>query len=113
MPIIYEPLTVHAEISIIPFSPKNDVSMSTEVAAAFDSIRKIQGVKATLTALGTQLEADTMEQVIAAVKAAHEATRREGALRIISSIRIDERLDKEQTLEDKVQSVEKKLNSGH
>lgn len=84
--------------------------MSKEVAAAFDSIRKIQGVKATLTALGTQLEADSVDQVIAAIKVAHEATRREGARRIISSIRIDERFDKNQTLEDKIQSVEKKLS---
>jgi uncharacterized protein (TIGR00106 family) len=84
--------------------------MSKEVAAAFNSIRKVHGVKATLTALGTQLEADSVDQVIAAIKVAHEATRREGALRIISSIRIDERFDKNQTLEDKIKSVEKKLN---
>ena len=84
--------------------------MSSEVAAAFDSIRKLKGVRATLTALGTQVEADTVDQVMAAIKAAHEATKIAGAKRVISSIRIDQRLDKAQTLEDKVQSVERRLN---
>ena len=83
--------------------------MSKEVAAAFDAIRKAKGVRATLTALGTQIEADSLDDVVSAVKDAHDAARHAGALRIISAIRIDERLDKAQTLEDKVHSVERRL----
>ncbi len=83
--------------------------MSREVAAAFDAIRKVEGVKATLTALGTQIEAGSIDEVIKAIKEAHAAAKRAGATRVISSIRIDERLDKDQTLQDKVQSVEHKL----
>jgi len=102
-------LTVHAEISIIPISQNSNTSMSKEVAAAFDAIRKVKGVRATLTALGTQIEADSINDVINAVKDAHAAAKRAGALRVISSIRIDERLDKAQTLQDKVNSVEHQL----
>lgn len=83
--------------------------MSKEVSAAFDAIRKVKGVRATLTALGTQIEADSMNEVINAVRDAHDAAKRAGALRVISSIRIDERLDKAQTLQDKVHSVEQRL----
>jgi uncharacterized protein (TIGR00106 family) len=102
-------MTIHAEISIIPLPAKGDTSMSGEVAAAFDAIRKVRGVKATLTALGTQLEAESIEDVLRAIKEAHYAATRAGAERIISNTRIDERLDKEQTLNDKVRSVQKKL----
>jgi uncharacterized protein (TIGR00106 family) len=104
-------MAVHAEISVIPVSRKARTSMSREVAVAFDAIRKTRGVRATLTALGTQIEAKDVDSALRAVKAAHAAVRKEGAARIISSIRIDERLDRNQTLEDKVRSVEKELSS--
>ena len=63
-------MAVHAEISVIPIS--NGSSMSKEVAATFDAISKTQGVKATLTALGTKLEARDLDAVLAAVRAAHD-----------------------------------------
>jgi uncharacterized protein (TIGR00106 family) len=85
--------------------------MSREVAAAYEAIRKVKGVSATLTALGTQIEAQSVSEVVEAIKQAHEAARRAGAIRIISSIRIDERLDKNQTLQDKINSVERQLSS--
>lgn len=100
---------MHAEISVIPISKKGGTSMSREVAAAFDAVRKTRGVKATLTALGTQVEAKDVDSVLRAVKAAHAAVRKKGAARIISSIRIDERLDSDQTLADKVRSVRREL----
>ncbi len=102
-------MTVHAEVSVIPISKNGGTSMGREVALAFDAIRKTKGVKAMLTALGTQIEAENMAAVFAAIEAAHAAVKKAGAQRIISTVRIDERLDKEQTLEGKVRSVEKRL----
>jgi uncharacterized protein (TIGR00106 family) len=102
-------MTVHAEISIVPISISHDTSMSKEVAAAFDAISKIKDLKATLTALGTQIEARDLEGVLQAIGVAHNAAKSEGALRVISTIRIDERLDKDQSLQDKVMSVKQKL----
>lgn len=102
-------MAVHAEISVIPVSKKGGTSMSRQVAAAFEAIRKTRGVRATLTALGTQVEAKDVDSVLRAIAAAHAAVKKTGAARIISSIRIDERLDKEQTLADKVRSVKKEL----
>lgn len=100
-------MAVHAEISIIPIS--SDSSMSREVAAAFAAISRTEGVKATLTALGTQLEGRDLDAVLAAVRAAHDAAKSAGVARIISTVKIDERLDKDQTLQDKVRSVEREL----
>ena len=103
-------MTVHAEISIVPISKSRNTSMSREVAAAFDAIRKIKNVKATLTALGTQIEAKDLESVLQAVEAAHLAAKSAGARRVISAVRIDERLDKSQTMQDKIRSVKRKLD---
>ncbi len=100
-------MAVHAEISVIPIT--GSTSMSREVALAFDAIKKTKGVKATLTALGTQIEAKDISSVLVAIKAAHTAVKKAGVARIISSIRLDERFDKDQSLEAKVRSVRKKL----
>jgi uncharacterized protein (TIGR00106 family) len=102
-------MTVHAEISIVPIAGGSDTSMSKEVAAAFDAIRKIKSLKANLTALGTQIEGKDLSSVLQAVKAAHQGAKSAGAKRVISTVRIDERLDKTQTLQDKVKSVRRKL----
>lgn len=99
-------VAVHAEISVVPIvAGRDDTSMSREVSAAFDAISRTAGVRATLTALGTQIEAESLDAALAAVRAAHDAVRAAGAARIISTVRIDQRFDKDQTLEDKVRSV--------
>ncbi|MEO9295707.1 MAG: MTH1187 family thiamine-binding protein [Nitrososphaera sp.] len=100
-------MAVHAEISVIPITKSS--SMSEQVAAAFDAISRTAGIRATLTPLGTQMEATGIDAVLNAIRAAHDATQAAGATRIISSIRIDQRLDKDQTLEDKVRSVNSRL----
>jgi len=83
--------------------------MSKGVAAAFDAIRKIKGLKANLTALGTQVETKNLGSVLQAVEAAHQAAKSAGAKRAISTVRIDERLDKTHTLQDKIKSVKRRL----
>ena len=116
---------VHAEIGIIPIGsttiipneqrkeeetkPTIATSMSREIAIAFDAISQIKDVKATLTSMGTQIESDNIQNVLKAVEAAHQAVKELGVKRIISTIRIDERLDKVYSLEDRVKSVKEKL----
>ncbi len=105
---------VVAEISIIPlgknYSPNTmQTSISKEIAIAFDAIQKIQQVKVTLTAMGTVLEADNIKDILKSIDIAHQALKDIGIKRIISTIRIDERLDKSETLDERVNSVKKKL----
>ncbi len=99
---------VVAEISLVPLA-KGKVSMSDEIAVAFMAIKKTKGLKVTLTGMGTQVEAPNLKTILDAIEAAHEAVREVGVSRIISTIRIDQRLDKTHTLEDRVQIVTKKL----
>ena len=88
----------------------SSTSISKEVAAAFDAIRKTKDIKTTkLTAMGTQIEANNLRPILDAIEAAHEAVKSTGAKRIISSIRIAERLDASRSLEDEVGSVTEKL----
>jgi uncharacterized protein (TIGR00106 family) len=101
--------TIHAEISILPIGT-GSTSISKEVAAAFDAIRKTKDIKtAKLTSMGTQIEANNMQAILKSIEAAHQAVKSTGAKRIISSIRIAERLDASRTLEDEVKSVTEKL----
>jgi uncharacterized protein (TIGR00106 family) len=100
---------VVAEISLVPLT-KGKVSMSDEIAVAFKAIKKTKGLKVTLTGMGTQVESTNLKTILNAVEAAHKAVKKVGASRIISTIRIDQRLDKRHTLEDRVQAVTKKLD---
>lgn len=103
--------TIHAEISVIPIgiSSQTTTSMSKEIAAAFDAIQKIKGLKTMLTPMGTQIESNNFANILQAIEVAHEVVRTAGAKRIMSTIRIDERLDKSISLEEKVESVMEKI----
>ena len=100
-----------AEISIIPIPTNNsgDTSMSREIALVYDAISQIQGLKIILTAMGTQVESNNLDNILQAIKISHMTLRNIGIERIISSIRIDERLDKINTLEGKIKSVKDKI----
>lgn len=106
--------TIHAEISVIPIGIRSQTaqtttSMSKEIAAAFDAIQKIKGLKTMLTPMGTQIESNNFANILKAIEVAHEVVRTAGAKRIMSTIRIDERLDKSISLEEKVESVMEKI----
>lgn len=102
--------TVNAEISIVPIGT-SDTSMSKEIAAAYDAIRNIKNLKkVTLTPMSTQVESDKLDHVFQAIHAAHNSAKSAGAKRVISTIRIDERLDKPNTLDEKIQSVKTKVS---
>jgi len=100
---------VVAEISLIPLA-KGKVSMSDEIAVAFMAIKKTKGLKVTLTGMGTQVESPNLKTILDAVEAAHEAVIKVGVSRIISTIRIDQRLDKMHTLENRVRVVKRKID---
>jgi uncharacterized protein (TIGR00106 family) len=108
---------VHAEISVIPITRYSSASpdlesigMSKQIAVAFDAIRRVKNINVILTPMGTQIETNDFKAILNAIEAAHDSLRSEKNIkRIISTIRIDERLDKSVNLHDKVQSVMDKL----
>lgn len=60
--------------------------------------------------MGTHIETTDFEKILKAIDATHDSLRQEGnVMRIISTIRIDERRDKSATFDDRIRSVQKKL----
>jgi uncharacterized protein (TIGR00106 family) len=102
-----------AEISIIPITTNNsdNTSMSKEIALVYDAISQIKGLKIILTAMGTQVESNNLDNILQAIKISHKTLRNIGIERIISSIRIDERLGKINTLEGKIKSIKDKIKT--
>ena len=61
--------------------------------------------------MGTLLESNDLEKFYLPSQAAHEAVFKEGAERVATSIKIDDRRDEERTIKDKVSSVTQKLSN--
>jgi uncharacterized protein (TIGR00106 family) len=76
--------------------------------AGVEKVLRASGLKHELTAMGTIIEGD-VDAVLAVVREMHEHPFGEGALRVSTSIRIDDRRDKEHTIAGKMASVRQKL----
>lgn len=97
---------VIAEVVIVPHGTASP-SLGKYVAEVEKILRSF-GLRTMLTPMGTILEGD-LGTVLEAVRAAHEIPFSKGALRVGTTIRIDERRDKDMTMESKVRSVEEKM----
>ncbi len=96
------------EISIVPLGT-GSTSLSPYVAACEKVLRENSGnLKYELTAMGTILEGD-LDQIITLVRRLHEVPFDQGAQRVSTNIKIDDRRDRTGTIEQKVKSVEEKL----
>jgi uncharacterized protein (TIGR00106 family) len=98
-------MKVIADLCVIPIGI--GVSVSREVAVC-ERILTEAGLKTRLHAYGTNIEGE-WDDVFAAIKSCHEAIHAMGVPRISSNLRVGTRIDRQQTMEDKVRSVEKKL----
>ena len=83
------------------------VSVSKEVAAC-QRVLSEAGLTTALHAYGTNIEGE-WDEVFAAVKRCHETVHAMGAPRISTTIKLGTRIDRKQTMQDKVRSVEEKL----
>lgn len=90
-----------AEISIVPLGV--GVSLSTYVAACERVLREA-GLHPALHAFGSNVEGE-WDAVMAAVRRCHELVHEMGAPRVSTSLKLSTRIDKPQTLADKVRSV--------
>jgi uncharacterized protein (TIGR00106 family) len=83
------------------------VSVSQYIAEC-EKILHEAGLKTQLHAYGTNIEGE-WEVVFSAIKRCHERVHEMGAPRISSTIRLGTRTDRDQTMEDKIKSVQEKL----
>jgi uncharacterized protein (TIGR00106 family) len=99
-------MKVIADLCVVPLGVGVSVS---EYVAACEKVLKEAGLKTTLHAYGTNIEGE-WDAVFAAIKKCHEVVHEMGAPRITTTLKFGTRTDRNQTMEDKVQSVQKKLN---
>jgi len=92
-----------AEISVVPLGT-NSPSVSKYVAQAVKALQQEKDLKYETTAMGTIVEAD-LDKILRVVKKMHEGTFGEGVARVLTTVKIDDRRDKSQSMKDKVASL--------
>jgi uncharacterized protein (TIGR00106 family) len=98
---------ITAELQIVALGT-GETGMSKYVSEALKAIEGT-GVKYQLTSMGTILEADSIDAVFGAVKAAHEALVKKGIKRVVTHITIDDRRDRPKGMVEKIEAVLNKL----
>ena len=95
-----------AEISVVPLGTRSP-SVSKYVAQAVKVLQQEKGIKYETTAMGTIVEAD-LDKILAVVKQMHEGTFGAGVARVLTTVKIDDRRDKSQSMKDKLASLASK-----
>lgn len=93
------------DLCVVPLGVGVSVS---EYVAACHQVIKASGLKSSLHAYGTNIEGE-WDQVMAVVKQCHEKVHTMGAPRITTTIKLGTRTDRDQTMQDKVESVHTKM----
>ncbi len=94
------------EISVVPIGTK-DTSLSSYVAECLQILKK-EKVCYELTSMGTNIEGDLRSLIENSPQNAPD-TFKKGALRVVTTLKIDDRRDKKGTLSGKKRAVERKL----
>lgn len=91
------------EVKVLPIGT-DEASMSSYIQDCFEVASSAIGVEAVLTPTATLLEGD-LDDVLPVVEAMHQSPFYSGVDRVITSVTIDERLDKPLEMDDMVNSV--------
>lgn len=97
-------MRVIADICVIPLGVGTSVSA---YVAACEDVFEAAGLSYTLHAYGTNVEGE-WDEVMAALERCHEVVHDMGAPRISTTVRLGTRIDREQSMADKVRSVQEK-----
>jgi len=98
-------MKVIVDLCVVPLGV--GVSVSKYIALC-QQILEDAGLKIRLHAYGTNIEGE-YDQVFAAIRRCHEQIHAAGAPRISTTIKLGSRVDRPQTMDDKLKSVEEKL----
>ena len=98
-------MRVIVDLFVVPLGV--GVSVSKYVATC-SKILKDWNLKTSLHAYGTNIEGE-WDEVFTAIKQCHQMVHKMGAPRITTTIKLGTRIDRSQTMEDKIRSVEEKI----
>ena len=96
-----------ADVCVVPIGVGVSVS---EYVVVCEKVFREAGLAPRLHAYGTNVEGE-WDEVMEAVKQCHQRIHDMGAPRISTSIRIGTRTDREQTMQDKIDSVTSKIDA--
>ncbi|GAB4293632.1 MAG: MTH1187 family thiamine-binding protein [Ignavibacteriaceae bacterium] len=99
-------MKVIADISIVPLG--EGVSVSKYIAECQKIFREA-GLTHSMHAYGTNLEGE-WDEVFDAIKKCHTVLHQTGVKRISSNMRFGTRTDRDQSMQDKIKSVQDKLS---
>ncbi len=98
-------MNVIIDLCIVPIGVGTSVS---KYVVECQKIIEKAGLKSALHAYGTNIEGE-WDVVMETVKKCHESVHNMGAPRITTTIKLGTRIDRAQSMEDKINSVEMKL----
>ena len=98
---------VIAELTVVPLGTES-TSLSSYVAGCHQLLKNQDKVKYRLTPMGTILEGE-LDDIFEITKKMHEVPFENDALRVTTSLKIDDRRDREAAMDKKINSVEEKL----
>lgn len=96
-----------AQITVVPVG--TGAGISKYVAGAVKIIAA-SGLKYELSAMTTIVEGD-VDSILALMKKVHESCFDEGAVRVLTTLSVDERRDKDLTIDGKKAAVKEKLET--
>ena len=95
------------EVSVIPVGTPTP-SVSQYIARAVKVLEGEKDIKYELTAMGTIIEGD-LERVLTLARKMHEAVFNAGIMRVVTTIKIDDRRDKASGMDSKMESLKREL----
>lgn len=98
--------TVCADVTIVPIGTGN-TSISSYVAACERLVKEFPDINFRINPMSTTLEGE-IDRVLELIRRMHEAPFTQGAYRVSTSIRIDDRRDHRNTMENKIETVREK-----
>ena len=98
-------MKVIADLTVLPIGV--GVSLSSYVAAC-ERVLRDAGLEVVLHANGTNVEGEWSE-VTSALERCHQQLHEMGVPRVLSVVKLGTRIDREQSMQDKIESVQAKL----
>jgi len=91
-----------ADVSVVPLGEGPSVGgLVRKAVRSLDG----SGLKTMHGPMSTSLEAGSIDELFAAVKKAHEAVFAAGAMRVVTTIKIDDRRDRDHSMASKMDAV--------
>ena len=97
------------DISVVPVGTPTP-SVSQYVAGAVEILQNEPGIKYQLTPMNTVIEGE-LDQLMSLAVRMHRSAFDAGVMRVVTTMRIDDRRDKPLTMEGKIEAVKKKLGT--